>query len=143
MTASTPPILDYAQPRPRRWIGCPLLIPWAAASLLAMLLALMGCLNYNEVAGTDMTAGQIAQAVLGMNLGPFIGPVLASSGFGESFYRYLVPLPTGLLLLAGILLLFLGRRPRPAVQVALWLVHILAALVWFASALLSLAFYLS
>jgi len=144
--ASHAPLLSYAAGlAPERFTlrpSHPLLIVWLPFSLLAMGLALFGCLRYNAVAGTRFTADQIAVAVVGMNLGPFVGPLFSTGGFGEPFYVRLFPIPV-VLLIVGWLPFILIRRPiRTAWALAAIALNALAGVAWYGSAVLALAYYL-
>jgi hypothetical protein len=121
----------------------PLLFVWLPLGLLAMAVAWRGCVQYNAGAGTDLTATQIFRVVAGVNLGPFIGPLYSNSGFSEVFYRQLLPLPLALLVIGWLPFLLVRapvgiRRALPA-----WVLNVLAAVAWYASALLSIVYCLN
>ena len=141
-------VLDYQDPRlrpprPGLRIGKRHLFIWLPLSLLAMASAAWACVEYNRVAGTDITPVGMARIAAAMNFGPFLGPLISGTGFREEFYRRMVPVPV-VLLVIGWLPFLLVRRPvgRP-VRVAAWALNLLAGFVWFASAGLSLGYYLS
>src|SRR4051812_48622837 len=108
-----------------------------------MAVAWRGCVQYNAGAGTDLTATQIFGIVAGVNLGPFIGPLYSGSGFSERFYRQLLPLPLALLVIGWLPFLLVRapigiRRALPA-----WVLNVVAAVAWYASALLSIVYCLN
>ncbi len=121
----------------------PLLFVWLPLALLTMAVAWRGCAQYNAVAGTDLTAAQIGGIVTGMNLGPFIGPLYSSSGFREVFYRRLLPIPLALLALGWLPFLLVRAPVRIRAAVAAWALNVVAAVAWYASALLSILYCLN
>src|SRR4051812_27387237 len=82
---------DAVRLRPKRPLrpGWAHIAVWAGVATLVMGLALRACRDYNGVAGTKLTRGDMTKAVLSMNLGPFVGPVMRGS-VDESFYGGLI-----------------------------------------------------
>jgi hypothetical protein len=133
------PHSGYFRLRPAGALWC----VWLPVGLLAMVLALAGCRRYNYVAGTDLNRVQIAAVVLSVHVGPFAGPIHSTGGFRESFYRWLLPIPS-VAMVAGWLPFVLVRRPvKWAWAAAAWCGNVAGAVAWYGAALLSLAFWLS
>lgn len=116
---------------------------WLGLGAVVMAMAFTACWTYNHSDGRAGTTraippGQIARTTLGVHLGPFAGYAYRAD-YWDTYARLArVPAP---LLVAGWLPFLLTRRPvRPRTWVAAWLLNVVAALVWYGSAVLSLAF---
>lgn len=138
-------VLEYApdkRPR-RRALNASALLQWAwgPVGLLAMLAGWGACVSYNRIAGTDLTGGETAGIVLGMHSGPLVAVLQGRSYSG--FIARNVPLPLGLLVTVWLVTLLIRRPLTLGWRVAAWGAHLVAALMWYAAALLSLAYHLS
>ena len=94
------PALEYQPSRSRVASSSPLpalrllVFVWAPASMLAMTLGVLACLNYNSVAGIDLTKSEIVGIALSMNTGPLVGPLQGRS-VTNPFYGTLIPTGIG------------------------------------------------
>ena len=71
-------------PRPMR-IQLLVLLVWLPMSMVGMLLGLYACVQYNRVAGTDLTKTEMTFITVSMNTGPFVGPLQGRNAF-DDFY---------------------------------------------------------
>lgn len=116
---------------------------WLALGAGASGLSVRGCLDYNEVAGTDKTPAHIVQISAAALAGPLVGPV-ANPGAGEwlEARRWTAILAVVLLLSAGPFLMV--RRVVPlSVALIFWLGFVAASVLWFFGAMISLGVFLS
>jgi hypothetical protein len=116
---------------------------WMALALAAATMAVQLCLRYNATAGTDLTTGHIVGIGVSVLLGPMVGPI-GHAQAGETI-RAAVWTGSLLALVLGSLSPFmLLRRPvTTCVTTLCWMGFFFAAGLWFASALVSLGFFLS
>lgn len=117
---------------------------WVAVAALAVAVAVSACLSYNQIAGTDKTPLHIAAVAVAMSLGPMVGPV-ANGGLSGGWVG-MVPWTAALLVGVTASLApfaFAGRPVRPTAYWLAWAGYLMMTLLWFASAVLALAFALS
>jgi hypothetical protein len=118
---------------------------WLALAAAASGLAVRGCLEYNEIAGTDKTPLHIVQISAATLAGPMVGPV-ANSAAGQAAinaaWSYTAVLFSALFL---SLLPFLVVRRIASAWIALicWTLFIAATVLWFFGAMISLGVFLS
>lgn len=118
---------------------------WLLLGALASALAVQGCRNYNEVAGTDKTEGHIAQVAAMTLAGPLVGPVAnpgAGSESASTARRWAVILFVVQLAVFAPAL-FVRRPVAWPIAVLVWLAFLTATLLWFYGAMISLMVFLS
>ena len=120
----------------------PVVLVWLTVSVIGMGLGLWGCVNYNQVAGTDLTKMDIFKTTLWMNTGPFVGPLMEGD-MNEWFYQILAWIAVPALILGWLPIILFRRRDTPAFWVIACCTNALAALIWFTCAVFSLRFKLS
>jgi len=117
---------------------------WLGLAACAAAMSVSVCLRYNQVAGTDKTPGHIARIAVAVMAGPMVGPVANPGSTG--FRRQTVGLTVGLasVLLVSLSPFVLRKAPvsKPVFAVA-WAGFLLASVVWFLGAIVSLGVYLS
>jgi hypothetical protein len=116
---------------------------WLAMGAAASGLTVRGCLDYNTVAGTDLTPEHIARISAAALAGPMIGPV-ANPGAGETpmAWRWTAIL-FAVLLVAASPFLFVRRIVPWAIALVSWLGFVAALVLWFFGAMISLGIFLS
>ena len=138
--------LDYESPRSRvprpMRIQLLVLLVWLPMSMVGMLLGLYACVQYNRVAGTDLTKTEMTFITVSMNTGPFVGPLQGRNAF-DDFYGKLIPVSLAVLALAWVPTL-LVRRPLHFVwRMVFVMLHLGAGAAWYFASGLSLAYHLS
>lgn len=116
---------------------------WLVLATAATGMAANGCLQYNEIAGTDKTPVHIARISAATLAGPLVGPV-ANEGAGEApqARRWAAVLFAVWCLAAGPFLVV--RRTVPwQVAAVCWAAYIAATVLWFFGAMISLGVFLS
>ena len=116
---------------------------WLGLAAAASGLAVSGCLEYNIIAGTDLTPQHISRISAAALAGPMVGPVAnPSAGETPEAWRWTAILFTGLLLAAGPFL-FVRRMVPFAVALLSWMAFVAASVLWFFGAMISLGAFLS
>lgn len=116
---------------------------WLALAAASAGCTVYGCLEYNEIAGTDKTPRHIVQISAASLAGPMVGPV-ANPGAGET---------AGALTCTAILFTIQLIAASPFLQVRrivpftaalfCWTAFLGATILWFFGAMISLGFFLS
>lgn len=116
---------------------------WLGLATAATGLAANGCLQYNEVAGTDKTPAHIARISAATLAGPLVGPV-ANPGAGESpqARRWAAVLFAVWCLAASPCLVVRRTVPWPVAALC-WAAYTAATVLWFFGAMISLGVFLS
>lgn len=121
-----------------RWHG----VLWLAMGCAAAWMARDICLNYNQIAGTDLTSPHIARICLAVFIGPLTGPI-ANPGANEWGLALRWGTPLLLIQLASLVPFLICRKPvHPALLFTAWLGFVGASGMWFFGALLSLGLFL-
>jgi hypothetical protein len=125
--------------RPSGWHLSIVLILGALASWLAV----RGCLDYNEVAGTDLTPRHIARIGLATLAGPAVGPV-ANPAAGEAPQaRQWTAILLGTWFVSACPFLFVRRVVPWWVALSSWALFVTATLLWYFGAMISFGVFLS
>lgn len=121
-----------------RWHG----VLWLAMGCTAAWMARDICLNYNQIAGTDLTAPHIARICFAVFFGPLTGPI-ANPGANEWALAWRWAIPLLVIQLASLGPFLICRKPvHPGLSVTAWLAFSGASGMWFFGALLSLGLFL-
>lgn len=116
---------------------------WLVLALAAGAVAVQVCLRYNTAAGTDLTCSHILWIGISVLFGPMVGP-MANPQAGETMRAAQWTVALVALVLGSLSpFTFLKRPVTTGVAVLCWIGFICAACLWFASALVSLGFFLS
>jgi hypothetical protein len=116
---------------------------WLALAMVTAALAVQVCLRYNTAAGTDLTRAHIVWIGISVLFGPLVGP-MANPQAGETVRAAGWTAAFAALVFASLSPFILRRRPvTTGIAVLCWLGFFGAACLWFASALVSLGFFLS
>jgi hypothetical protein len=117
---------------------------WLGLAACAAAMSVSVCLSYNEVAGTDKTPGHIACIAVAVMAGPMVGPVAnpGSTGFRSQTVGLTVVLG-GVLLVSLSPFVFRKAPVSKPVFAVVWAGFVLASVVWFFGAIVSLGAYLS
>lgn len=116
---------------------------WLGLAACAAGVAVSACLRYNEVAGTDKTPAHIACIAVAVMAGPMVGPVAnpGSTGFRPQTLGLTAGLASVLLVSLSPFVLRKAPVSKPIFAVA-WAGFLLASVIWFFGALVSLGVYL-
>jgi hypothetical protein len=115
---------------------------WLAMGGIAAWMARDICLNYNQIAGTDLTTPHMTRVCLSVYLGPLTGPI-ANPGANDwpLAWRWAIPLLAIQMATLGPFLI--SKNPvHPVLAVTAWLAFTGASGLWFFGALLSLGLFL-
>jgi hypothetical protein len=100
------------------------------------------CLNYNIIAGTDLTGPHIAPVCLAVFIGPLTGPI-ANPGANEWPLACRWAFPLLLIQLGSLVPFLICRKPvHPGLATIAWLAFAGASGMWFFGAILSLGLFL-
>jgi len=121
-----------------RWHG----VLWLTMGCAAAWMARDICLNYNTIAGTDLTSPHIARICLAVFIGQLTGPI-ANPGANDWGLALRWGTPLLLIQLASLVPFIICRKPvHLALAIAAWLAFAGASGLWFFGALLSLGLFL-
>ena len=114
---------------------------WISMSVIAMSFGLWAGNTYNRTAGTKFTSDELVIMCIAMNTGPFVGPVMKGR-LSEEFYTYLAAIAVPVFLIGWLPYALWRRSVHAAVRGIALAINIVAALVWFGAAMVSLGFFL-
>lgn len=118
---------------------------WLAVGSVAIGINIWTCLQYNVVAGTDLTKGEIAKVAVATLAGTLAGPV-ANPGAGADEANIALWKGVELLFFVAISLIpfALVRRPVSTIPALIaWIGFAVACILWNLGAIISLAVFLS
>lgn len=119
-------------------------IVWISLWAIAAAIAERGCNTYNSLAGTAKTPQHIAAIVMGVVIGPEIGPFANSGTFGGGPSAVTIYAVLFLGLFASLLpFIFVKKRVSLIVHSLAWGGYLAVCVAWFGSAILSLGHFLS
>jgi hypothetical protein len=116
---------------------------WLGLASLASALTVLGCLDYNKVAGTDKTQRHIIQISAAALAGPMVGPVANPAAGEMPQARRWAAILASVLFVVTSPFLFVRRRVSVAVACLCWAAFILGTILWFFGAMISLGVFLS
>lgn len=120
------------------------LIVWITFWAIAAAIAERGCNTYNSLAGTAKTPQHIAAIVVGVVIGPEIGPFASSGTFGGGPSAVTIYAVLFLGLFASLSpFIFVKKRVSLIVLSLAWCGYLAACVAWFGAAILSLGHFLS
>ena len=120
------------------------LIVWMAFWAIAAAIAERGCNTYNSLAGTAMSPQHITAIVVGVVIGPEIGPFASSGNFDGGPSLVTIYSVLFLCLFASLSpFVFVKKRVSLIVLSFAWSGYLAACVAWFGAAILSLGHFLS
>lgn len=116
---------------------------WLILGLTTSIMAIHTCLEYNKIAGTDLTKAQMSSIGVAVFLGPLVGPIANPGATGEFAQARQLTFFLFIVVLAGTSpFLIIRRQVSKVVALGAWLGFVSASVVWFFGALLSLGLFL-
>ncbi len=120
------------------------LIVWLSFWVIAAAIAERACNTYNSLAGTAKTPQHVAAIVVGVVIGPEIGPFANSGTFGAGPSAVTIYSVLFFGLFASLSpFIFVKQRVSTIVHFLAWGGYLAACVAWFGSAVLSLGHFLS